>query len=98
MDVAALAVREGLSRKKASFGYFLDEHEHPRISRADEHFEDKGMQFIWGMEELSIDDLNTLFVRVIIIAQTEQNIAPAYAGLPSSGPHVHAEGRANWPT
>ena len=58
-------MREGLSRKKASFGYYLDEHEHPRISRTDEHFEDKGMQFVWGMEELSIDDLNTLFVRVI---------------------------------
>lgn len=59
-----MAVREGLSRKKASFGYFLDEHEHPRISRTDEHFQDKGMQFVWGMEELSIDELNTLFVRV----------------------------------
>lgn len=57
-------MREGLSRKKASFGYFLDEHEHPRISRTDEHFQDKGMQFVWGMEELSIDELNTLFVRV----------------------------------
>ena len=62
--VAALAVREGLSKKKASFGYFLDEHEHPRISRTDEYYEEKGMQFVWGMEELSIEDLNSLFGRV----------------------------------
>ena len=68
--VAALAVREGLSKKKASFGYFLDAHEHPRISRTDEYYEDKGMQFVWGMEELSIEDLNSLFGRVSLYCQS----------------------------
>ena len=62
--VAALAVQEGLSRKKASFGYCLDEDEHPRISRTDQQFEEKGLEFVWGMDELSIDELNDLFVRV----------------------------------
>ena len=62
--IAALAVREGLSKKKASFGYYLDAHEQPRVSRTDQHYEDNGMQFVWGMEELSIDELNDLFVRV----------------------------------
>lgn len=57
-------MREGLSKKKASFGYYLDTHEQPRVSRTDQHYEDNGMQFVWGMEELSIDELNDLFVRV----------------------------------
>lgn len=68
LAVAALATREGISRKKASFGYYLDEHEHPRISKSDQHYEGKGMEFVWGMDELSIDELNELFMRVICMS------------------------------
>lgn len=67
MLFAALAVQEGISQKKPSLGYRLEEHEHPRISRTDQQFEDKGLEFVWGMEELSIDELNDLFLRVSLL-------------------------------
>ncbi len=64
---AALAVQEGISQKKPCLGYRLEEDEHPRISRTDQQFEDKGLEFMWGMEQLSIDELNDLFLRVSLL-------------------------------
>ena len=67
---AALAVQEGICQKKPTLGYHLEEHDYPRISRTDQQFEDKGLEFVWGMEELSIDELNDLFLRVSLFCRS----------------------------
>lgn len=36
----------------------------PALTKEDAAFEKEGCQFVWGMYELTVDDLNSLFKKV----------------------------------
>jgi len=61
---AVLLATDGMSSAKAALGQILRENPSPKISKSDEDFERMGVEFVWGYQELNLDDLNDLFSRV----------------------------------
>ena len=48
----------------------------PALTKQDEVFEAAGCQFVWGMEGLTVEDLNALFRNVSYLPQShEANLA-----------------------
>lgn len=63
MLAAALSL-DGISSAKAGLWQSMQQSPTPKVSKSDEEFERMGVEFVWGYEGLSIDELNDLFSRV----------------------------------
>ena len=68
MSAAAAAARraDGISLAKASWPLQVDTDRivAPKLSKSDAAFQTEGCDFVWGGTDLSIEELNKLFVRV----------------------------------
>lgn len=61
----AAAARDGMCADKASWQMTVDDKvTAPALTKQDEVFEAAGCQFVWGMEGLTVEDLNALFRNV----------------------------------
>lgn len=68
MSAAAAAARraDGISLAKATWPLQVDTDRivAPKLSKSDAAFQTEGCDFVWGGSDLSIEELNKLFVRV----------------------------------
>ena len=56
---------DGMCIDKASWQSNVDEKvSAPKLTKQDSAFEAENCQFVWGMQDLTVSDLNTLFQKV----------------------------------
>ena len=61
----AAAAADGMCIDKAAWQSAInDKVTAPSLTKLDKVFEAEGCQFVWGMEDLTVSDLNTLFQKV----------------------------------
>jgi len=63
----AAAAADGMCADKASWQSSTDSKvTAPAVTKLDKAFEAEGCQFVWGMNDLTVSDLNALFQKVLL--------------------------------